>query len=250
MSRIEGAARRLLLSSDVKGYGQEDERSHIDIQRALLEVFEEAASAAGLDRSTWLTQGAGDGELAILPEGVSEARVVDNYVAELQAALEHHNHDRRPERWLRLRLAVHFGVAIPAANGFAGHGIVLVSRLVDSDPAKQALIAAPEACLSVILSEQVYTDTVLQRHTKLAPKSFRQVAVVKKERQVAAWLRVPGADTHALDLGSAVPVARASMAAAESAGSPEPAGIVLNGPVNAPGSVFGVGTVNNYGAPR
>ncbi|WP_344447254.1 hypothetical protein, partial [Kitasatospora nipponensis] len=200
MSRFQGGPRRLLLSADVKGYGQEDERSQFDIQRALVRILDEAAEAVGFDRTAWIRQGAGDGELAILPDGVSEAKVVDDYVAELQAVLERHNHRVRPEHWLRLRLAVHFGTAHPADNGYAGHGVVLVSRLVDSDPLRQALIAAPESCLAVILSEQVYTDTVLQRLTKLSPKEFRQVAVEKKERQVTAWLRVPGANTHALDL--------------------------------------------------
>jgi hypothetical protein len=246
----------LLVSTDVKGYGTNDERSHIDIQRALLQVVDEAAEAAGLDRSTWTTQGAGDGELAILPPEVREADVVDDYVAELRAALEHHNHGRLPESRLRLRLAIHFGSAIPAANGYAGHGVVLVSRLVDSAPAKQALVAAPDACLAVILSDQVYTDTVLQRHTKLRPASFRQVAVQAKETSTSAWLLVPDTDTHALDLTppapTGTPAAPGATAAADATAGrdsrPEPApAMVFRGRVTAPGAVFGVnnGTVNN-----
>ncbi|MFB7667317.1 hypothetical protein ACFC1R_25805 [Kitasatospora sp. NPDC056138] len=203
MSPTHEVTRRLLLSADVKGYGSGDERSHLTIQRDLIRVFDEAADATGLDRSVWNRQPGGDGELAVMPAEISEARVVDDYVAELQAALERHNDGRYAERWLRMRLAVHFGTAIPADNGFAGHGIVLVSRLVDSEPPRRALELAPQACLAVILSDQVYTDTVLQRHTKLSPKEFREVRVKKKERDVIAWLRVPGVDVHALALDPA-----------------------------------------------
>lgn len=261
LKQIREMTRRLLLSSDVKGYGKGDERSHLDVQRDLIRVFEEASAAAGLDRESWIRQPGGDGELAIAPVAISEARVVDDYVAELQAALERHNDGRYPERWLRLRLAVHFGAAIPAENGYAGQGVVLVSRLVDSDPPRRALEAAPQACLAVLLSDQVYTDTVLQRHTKLSPKDFREVHVQKKERSVTAWLRVPGVDVHALDLGPAEPGAPAAAGPASGAGPAASAGraadqasmhVAVSGRVSAPGSVFGInnGTVNNHGALR
>ncbi|KJK55421.1 hypothetical protein UK12_28765 [Saccharothrix sp. ST-888] len=273
-----------MLSADVKGYGSGDERSHLTIQRDLIRVFDDAADATGLDRSVWNRQPGGDGELAVMPAEISEARVVDDYVAELQAALERHNDGRYAERWLRMRLAVHFGTAIPADNGFAGHGIVLVSRLVDSEPPRRALELAPQACLAVILSDQVYTDTVLQRHTKLSPKEFREVRVKKKERDVIAWLRVPGVDVHALaldpaqkpgpgpDSGSGLdgldsrpdsdhgpagtaPTTPSSTPAAPATPSATPAGqgqsmhVVVHGEVRAPGSVFGInyGTVNTSG---
>jgi hypothetical protein len=243
--------RRLLLSADVKGYGSGDERSHLTVQRDLIRVFDEAARAADLDRSLWARQPGGDGELAILPASISEAKVVDDYVAELQAALERHNDGRYPERWLRMRLAVHFGTAIPADNGFAGHGVVLVSRLVESDPPHQALELAPQACLAVILSDQVYTDTVLQRHTKLSSKDFREVRVQKKERDVTAWLRVPGLDVHALPLDPDPHLAKVPQV--PDAPSTEPTApapsvhLVVPGKVHAPGSVFGInnGMVNN-----
>ncbi|GAA3032017.1 hypothetical protein GCM10020229_49320 [Kitasatospora albolonga] len=253
MSRFQGGPRRLLLSTDVEGYGKGDDRTQFDTQRGLVQVLGDAADAVGLARSDWIRQGAGDGELAILPADVPEAKVVDDYVAELRAALAYHNEPRRPEHRLRLRLAVHFGPVSDADNGFASQGVVLVSRLIDGAPVKRALAVARAADLVVVVSDRVYTDTVLQRHTRLAPGEFRRVTVETKERPVAAWLRVPGEDVHGLDLdGGAGPGAGSGSDPGPERGSADPAP-AASAPglqqvfhhVTAPGSVFGFGTVHN-----
>jgi hypothetical protein len=54
-------------------------------------------------------------------------------------------------RRIRLRMAVHFGAAMSAENGYAGQGVVAVSRLVDSPPVREALRAAPDATLVLAL---------------------------------------------------------------------------------------------------
>lgn len=241
MPRGDNFGRRLLVSMDAKGYGSGDDQQQGAIQAGLLSVANTAADQAGLDRSAWERQSAGDGELAVLPRTEPEPRVVDDFVRELAAALADHNYDLRPESRLRLRVAIHHGVAIPASNGFRGQGVVIVSRLVDSDPIRAALAAEQESALAVILSEQVYTDTVVQRHTSLTPKDFRKVLVMNKEFRQEAWLRLPGHDVHALDL-----VPAATEAPKHERGRPpapqRSAEVIneFNGDVNAPNSVFGI----------
>ncbi|MEU4619604.1 hypothetical protein AB0G04_06465 [Actinoplanes sp. NPDC023801] len=194
------AGRRPLLSVDARGYGAADGRRQMAIQQGLIEVMTAAAAAAGLPRNDWDCQPAGDGELAVLPAGVPESALIDDFVRLLAGHLADHNEDRRDDARLRLRLAVHNGVVERAANGWAGAGAVVVSRLADAGPARAAQEAIPAAGLVVVLSNRVFLDTVAQGHTSLRAVRFRKVEVRHKEFRDDAWLYCPDGDVHALDL--------------------------------------------------
>jgi hypothetical protein len=194
--------RSLCLGVDMKGYGSADDITQTEWQRALPECLDLAAAQAKIDRSRWWKQPNGDGELALLPGDGTEPRVVDDFVRELDQALADYNRGRAAPQPLRLRLALHHGVAYLGANGAPGQAVVQMSRLLNSKPAHEALQAVPEAHLAVILSTQIYQDVVLQRHTSLRPVDFRRVQVCEKEFTAEAWLRVPGADIQHLDLPS------------------------------------------------
>lgn len=236
---------------DAKGYGRADDQQQGAIQIGLLAVADAAAEHAGLDRSAWDRQGSGDGELAVLPLTEAEPRVVDDFVRELAAALTEHNYDLHPQSRLRLRVAIHHGVAIPASNGYGGQGVVVVSRLVDSKPIRAALAVQDQANLAVILSKQVYIDTIVQRHTSLAHQEFRRVQVANKEFTEEAWLRLPGHDVHALDLTATAGVRRNQTASKpRKKAEPTPARptdmhIEFQKKVNAPRSVFGISNRGN-----
>jgi hypothetical protein len=193
-------ARFVVLSIDAQGYGKAHDQGQTAIQDELLDVLAAAAAAAGLDRRTWHRQGKGDEELALIPDGGPgiETRVVDDFIRELATVLFRRNCDQPAGRTFRLRLAVDHGLARPASNGFAGRPVVVASRLVGCRPLRQAMAAAPDASLAVILSRQVYTDLVLGGHSRLRPNDFLQVSVSEKELADQAWLRVPGADVHRL----------------------------------------------------
>ncbi|GAA3447191.1 hypothetical protein [Planomonospora venezuelensis] len=185
--------RRLLVSVDAKGYSSSTAHWQGRLQAALLTVLDRAAERAGLSRATWKVQGAGDGELAVLPPGEPEPRVVDDFPRHLAAELRRHNRDVPEGKHLRLRLAVHFGPAIIAGNGFAGRGPIDVRRLCDCEAVRTALDSSG-AALAVILSQRVFSETVAQEHTSLEPAMFRKVTVRVKEFADEAWVWVPGHD--------------------------------------------------------
>ena len=113
-------ARRLCVAVDAKSYGAMDNVAQHDTQVLLAAVLDEAAEAAGLDRSTWLTQRQGDSELALVPPEQPEPLLVDDFMRELDATLQLRNYGRLPEARLRLRAAIDFGIAYEAPFGFAG----------------------------------------------------------------------------------------------------------------------------------
>lgn len=162
-----------------------------------------SAEAAGLRRGDWDCQKAGDGELAILPPDEPENVLIDDFCRILAENVADYNEDRVDGARLRLRLAIHNGVVEPAANGYAGAGVVVVSRLVSADLARAVQDALPQAGLVVILSNQVFVDTVVQRHTKIREAQFRKITVQVKEYHDTAWLHVPGFDPRDVDLPDA-----------------------------------------------
>ncbi|TDD21868.1 hypothetical protein E1287_40265 [Actinomadura sp. KC06] len=220
MTRGGDFSRRLLLSVDVMGYGSVSDLRQRDIHRALLAALDEAAERAGLERAGWHRQVAGDGELSVLPPDESEPRVVDGFVHQLAATLRRVNGDAVEGR-LRLRLAIHYGTAVPGSTGYNGRGLVEVSRLCDSAPLRSALLRS-KADLAVILSRQVFRDVVLGEHTSLNPSRFREVMVREKEFAEEAYLLIPGFDVHQLEPSdlegpSGAPDARAGVTASNAA---------------------------------
>lgn len=192
VARSTSTDRRLCVAVDMQGYGRRAGRQHTDIQQNLVSLIADAASCVGLDHDTWDTQRSGDGELSVLPTGQREELLVDDFVRELNTGLRRVNEGRKADWCIRLRLAIHHGPAWRAANGFAGSAPVTVGRLLNSDQLRQALHASDETFLAVMLSRQVYEDTVVAAHTSLEPTDFVPVRVRAKESDHVGWVRVPG----------------------------------------------------------
>ncbi|WP_433265701.1 hypothetical protein ACQPWR_00890 [Micromonospora vinacea] len=196
--------RRPLLSVDARGYSLGDGRRQVAYQQGLVDLMTMSAEAAGLRRSEWDCQKAGDGELAILPPDEPENVLIDDFCRILAENLADYNEDRIDGARLRLRLAIHNGVVEPAANGYAGAGVIVVSRLVSADVARRLQDALPQAGLVVILSNRVFLDTVVQGHTAIRASRFRKVSVKVKEYGDDAWLHVPDFDLRDVDLTDSV----------------------------------------------
>lgn len=228
--------RRVLVAVDMTGYGTGTDQDHFSVQTGLTAVLEAAAAKAGLRREQWVIQPQGDGELAILPADQREPVVVEDYVRYLDEALTAHNADPGSGRRIQLRMAVHFGVAMPADNGYAGQGVVAVSRLVEAPALKRALANAPDACLAVILSDQVYKDVVQQEHVSVPATDFTRVGVQVKQYRDTAWAKV---------LGAPDAVTPSDESDAEEPGPAKAPGLVQHfRDFSAPGATFGI----SYGA--
>ncbi|GGP34760.1 hypothetical protein [Saccharothrix coeruleofusca] len=193
-------SRRVLISVDAEAYSARNDRQQLHMQHALLDVLEVAAAQAGFDRTRWDVQHAGDSELAVLPADTSERQVVDDFTGSLAHALGAHNDEHPDEPRLRLRMAVHQGLVCPSVAGYAGQGVVTVSRMVDSRPARRALLACPAADVVLALSPSLFVEVVGQGHTRLSWSDFREATIRNKSFVGTAWLHVPGHDLGGLPL--------------------------------------------------
>ncbi|ROP39609.1 hypothetical protein [Saccharothrix texasensis] len=192
--------RSLLVCCDLRSYGSADDLLQRELQELLVRSLDRAGEAAGLDRSTWRRQAKGDEEWAVLPATASEGDVVDRYVRALDAELAATNRYRVPEARLRMRMAIHFGTTVEGANGYPGQDAVLVSRLLNSEPAHAALEQSPGSDLVVVLSDTLFTSLVAARYTSLRPEDFRRVDVRVKTFRGHGWMWLPSGDVHSLVL--------------------------------------------------
>lgn len=185
-----GVRRHLCVAVDAKDYSKLDAAGQEDLQAALVKTLDIAAERAGLERLAWSRQEQGDGELALVPADQDEKLVVDDFVRELDAVLDRHNYGRFADARLRLRVAIHHGIAYRSDNGYAGPAPVVVSRILASRELHDALEQAPSADLAVALSDGVYGDLVLNRLTSLRPGAFRCTPIKSEKYEGKAWIRV------------------------------------------------------------
>ncbi|AUG78510.1 hypothetical protein CFP65_3724 [Kitasatospora sp. MMS16-BH015] len=233
------------------GYAPRARVEQRSVRHAVPAALAAAAERAGLDRSGWVEQGGADSVLAVLPEGdpADEARLVGPFAQALAGLLDAYNGRASAQEQVRLRMAVHRGLAERGPLGYHGPGPVLVSRLADSRPLRQALTAST-ASLALALSGEVFQATV----PPLRAEDFRELRVRLAEREYAepVWLWLPTGDVHALELPEAEPQlepaepAEPEPAPQAEAPAPQvdaPAPQVVNrfeGAVDARGAVFGI----------
>lgn len=183
---------RFVFGVDVQKYSARSTRLQLGLQSDLRNLLDEAADNVGLNRELWDRQPGGDGEVAVLPHRTDLVTMVRRFVLELDALLTDHNEDHGPEARMRLRLAMHIDPVSPGEFGAAGPALVVLSRLLDSAPVREALVRQPEAGLALIISEPVYTKTVLSELGGLRPAQFSPVQVEVKDFRQTAYVFVPG----------------------------------------------------------
>ncbi|MEV5414040.1 hypothetical protein AB0K60_35055 [Thermopolyspora sp. NPDC052614] len=232
------------MSSDLKGYGRSTDKKQEFLQAGFVAIHRQAAEVAGLRRDEWVIQEGGDGELAVLPATESEPAVVDAYMRALARALRERNEGVPAADRLRLRIAVAFGTAYPASNGFAGQAVVEASRLVSSGTIKRILEDQEKVNLLLILSQRVFDDLVRQEHTSYRPDDFVNIHVHEKEYEGSAWVWTPDVDISVLRsyVGHRRDDAPAGHGPAQTVTYSQRAKNINNftGSLDARGSVFGV----------
>lgn len=191
---------RLVLAVDVQGYSSRHAFDQLEAQMDLCAALEEAAAATRLDRTGWYLQRAGDGELAVLPDGIDLAHVVGAFPQALERSLGEVNGGRGRGRRLRVRMAMHHGTLVlgpQASFGPAGDAPVVASRLLDARPLRRLLDQRPDRDLALAVSDLVYRDVVSTGFCALPPHCFRPIRTTVKKAVYHGWVFHPEAKKDA-----------------------------------------------------
>ncbi|GAA3845933.1 hypothetical protein GCM10022243_10180 [Saccharothrix violaceirubra] len=168
---------RCVIGVDIEGFSALVERHQLLVQKELDRVLDEAAESTGLPRADWVRQPAGDGELAVLPPDVDLVALVRTFTRELDWRLADHNEDHASAR-IRLRLAMHTDVVAPGPFGYAGPGLIVLSRLLDAPALRRGLKLAPDEHVVQAVSEPLYRKAVLPQLGGLRPEQFHRTEAV------------------------------------------------------------------------
>jgi hypothetical protein len=182
--------RRLCIAFDLERYSEGNDAAQVEKQRAMGKLVREACERGALERAHWLSQEQGDGELALLPPGIDEARVIISLWREFCAGLHQYNRHANAGARLRMRLAAHEGLTYIADTGFAGTAVNTVCRLRDCREAKDALSGA-DGDLILIVSDRIYLDVIRGNDAHDLPASaFTETAIAMPDKgfQATAYI--------------------------------------------------------------
>lgn len=194
MPEFADPERRILVCVDMESYSRRDNVLQHRAQSAFTRILNEATAELGLSRVNWQIQQGGDGELAILPAGANERRIVTRLTPIIDRLLREYNTGLAPEAKVRLRVAIHQGlVHLDGANGFPSEAVVHVCRLADAPALKETLRRFRGAAVALIVSDAIFQD-VIRHYRDLRPEQFARVSATIPDKgfDAPAWIYVPG----------------------------------------------------------
>lgn len=180
-----------IITVDVAGSGSRPVRATLRMRQELRQILTEVLGEQGIPWESVHPKDDGDAYRLLLGPDRPAERVLGPFLSDLEAALRGHRMFAAESALLRLRVAVHHGLAYLEGGEWAGPAFVLAARLLDSGPLRQALATAPEANLALIVSEAIYNDVITSQYGPPA-QDFQQVEIAEKETRTKAWIYVPG----------------------------------------------------------
>ncbi len=164
------------------------------VQEGLYDMLRSAFDESGIPWKTCHVEDRGDGAMILVPPESPKLWLADQWPSRLLAALREHNERHSKPARVQLRVALHHGEVYANNEGVISQAVNLVFRILDAKPAKAAL-ADTGAMLALIASDQFYHDVVSQEPAA-DPASYRRIAVLVKQTETVAWLRLSGANAQ------------------------------------------------------
>ncbi|WP_329133193.1 hypothetical protein OG552_15240 [Streptomyces sp. NBC_01476] len=182
-----------VLVLDMESFSTRTDPIQRSLRDAMYEVVDGAFAQAGIDRAEVVTEDRGDGILMLVPPTISPVRLAGPLVRALDDGLREKAQVFNAAHSLRMRLALHQGLAVRDLRGWSGDAVNTASRLVDAQPLRDTLRAADSAHLAFIVSDQVYDGVIRHAHRGIDPAAYLPLRFTTKHGEVVrSWVTVPG----------------------------------------------------------
>jgi hypothetical protein len=223
---------------DIESFGPRTNPLQASLRQAMYEVVREACGEARIEWDTTVALDRGDGIILLVPPATSAVTIAGQFMRALDAVLAEKAVIFSDAHRMRFRVALHQGLCQQDETGWAGEAINTACRLIDAQPLRDALSAAPEARMALVVSDEIYRGVIRHGYRLIDPAAFARVAISAKELvDETAWINVPGRSyPSGLDSAPTPPVGgpRPSTVA-----SGQTAGIINNGSVTVNGDQIG-----------
>ena len=182
-----------MLAVDIESSAGRGDVALLQMREALARIVGDALDNSGIDKNACAQEDLGDGVRVIFPRAVRKSSLLYPLVHELTIFLKAHNRLAGQPIRMRLRAVLHAGDVYLEDDGIAAGGsLEVLARMLDAQPLREALAAAPEdAPLALLISQHFYDETVPHGHLGIEPETFRKVAFTTKKYSADAWLHVP-----------------------------------------------------------
>jgi hypothetical protein len=178
--------RRLCLAFGVEPPAEGPDESGLSDQRIIAALVSVCVSM-GLDRMLLNAPEPGKEQVALLPVGIDEPRVVSSLIDGLSRAIAELN-AACPAAPLQLRVAFHEGVTVLAGDSFSGTAVGRVRQLAADAHLRAALATRPRAGLAALLSDSVFEGIEQCEDLVLPPSQFQPVDLGAAGADRQAWI--------------------------------------------------------------
>ncbi|WP_335934525.1 hypothetical protein [Streptomyces sp. PTD5-9] len=180
-----------ILLLDIEKYSERDDVEQAYLRRMLYDLTDRVLLTAGVDETRRRRADRGDSVMELIDANCSVIALLRALLAEVPAQLRSRNRRASASARMRLRGVVASGyVAVDELDGWVGSDLNHACRLLDAEPLRAALRAAPDD-FALCVSEPVYQGIVRHDHTGVPVEEFHSVLVDSKNGLLAAWLHGP-----------------------------------------------------------
>jgi class 3 adenylate cyclase len=177
-----------VLVVDIEGFSRRSDPVQRSLRRAMYEVLKTAVDDAHLSWADFQPQDRGDGVIMLVRGDVSPVSLAGELVRALESGLAEKAATYKEGHQIRLRVAIHQGLASPDDEGWSGDAVNTACRLVDAQPLRDTLAAAGQAHLALIVSDGYFQSVIRPGHRSIDPSTFVPIQLRYNTRRLHSAL--------------------------------------------------------------
>ncbi|MFJ9905001.1 hypothetical protein ACIRVK_19240 [Streptomyces sp. NPDC101152] len=189
----EEAAHHWIVVLDIENFSSRRDPVQRRIRAAMYHVLRDAMERVGLAAADVVSEDRGDGVLMLVKSTVSPVLIAGPFLRELDAGLGEYAEGAKEDHAVRLRLALHQGLAERDDDGWSGDAVNTACRIVDAQPLRDVLVAAPSARTVFAVSDEIHRAVIRHGHRGIDPAAYLPCDFATKHGEtISIWITVPG----------------------------------------------------------
>ncbi|MEX3107698.1 MULTISPECIES: hypothetical protein [unclassified Streptomyces] len=182
-----------IIALDIENFSPRLDPVQRRVRAAMYNALGGAKIGAGLAAADIVSEDRGDGVLMLIRSSVSPVVIAGPFVRELDESLGEYAKEANAEHAIRLRVVLHQGLAADDEHGWSGDAVNTTCRIVDAQPLRDVLAAAPSARMVFAVSDEVHHSVIRHGHRGIDPAAYLPFDLTTKHGEtIRAWATVPG----------------------------------------------------------
>ncbi|WP_327403399.1 hypothetical protein OG194_27090 [Streptomyces sp. NBC_01288] len=178
---------------DIENFSSRRDPVQRRVRAAMYRVLGGAMERAELAAADTVAEDRGDGVLMLVSSSVSPVLIAGPFVRELDEELREYAQEANEDHAVRLRMALHQGLAARDEKGWSGDAVNTASRIVDAQPLRDVLAAAPSARMVFAVSDEIHHSVIRHSHRGIDPAAYLPCDFTTKHgEKIGTWITVPG----------------------------------------------------------